>query len=75
MMAMGMRFSVVFIGRARVAGLVGVLHKFFWSLYFRMVSGLHGTKCVLSPPINPPFDLANTGKLKTIIRSAVLICI
>ena len=26
-MVMGMRFSVVFIGRARVAGLVGVLHK------------------------------------------------
>ena len=38
-----------------------------------MVSGLHGTKSVLSPPSNPPFDLTNTGKLKTIKRSAVSI--
>ena len=38
-----------------------------------MVSGQHGTKSVLSPPSNPPFDLANTGKLKTIKRSAVSI--
>ena len=27
MMVLGMRFGVVFIGRTRVAGLVGVLHK------------------------------------------------